>query len=374
MLRFANTLHQHYSELGYTVSITHPVTMFGKLVSRNSKFYKWIAYIDKFIIYPPILAIRALFYDIIHICDHSNSMYIFTLVKPHLQTCNDLIAVKSSLNKFSENPIGIFGKQLQKLIIFSLKRAKRITCISEATRRDFIQIIKNRTNNISVTYMGQNYPYRTLDKKNLLNIYDKISSELTPEVKVLLQKYLFKEKKNIVIHVGGNQWYKNRVNVLKIFHKILQQNSNSILIMAGQVFTQEMKTVCIDKNIKKNVLEIIDPSNILLEFLYNISDLLLFPSLQEGFGWPIIEAQACGIIILTSNRPPMNEIGGESVFYANPENHIEFANKALEIFQLSSEERETLIQKGIQNANRFSTDRMISEYLNLYKKCIQEQK
>ena len=45
---------------------------------------------------------------------------------------------------------------------------------------------------------------------------------------------------------------------------------------------------------------------------------LLFPSLQEGFGWPVIEAQACGCPVFTSDLAPMNEIGGEGAEYVDP--------------------------------------------------------
>ncbi|WP_198660029.1 glycosyltransferase [Acidithiobacillus ferrivorans] len=52
-----------------------------------------------------------------------------------------------------------------------------------------------------------------------------------------------------------------------------------------------------------------------LRALYSGAALLLFPSLQEGFGWPIVEAQACGCLVATTNRAPMTAVGGQGDIY-----------------------------------------------------------
>src|SRR5207253_10066375 len=51
---------------------------------------------------------------------------------------------------------------------------------------------------------------------------------------------------------------------------------------------------------------------------YSLAAVMLFPSLEEGFGWPIIEAMACGAPVLTTNRAPMTEIGGNQVQLLEP--------------------------------------------------------
>jgi glycosyltransferase involved in cell wall biosynthesis len=96
--------------------------------------------------------------------------------------------------------------------------------------------------------------------------------------------------------------------------------------------------------------------------LYSGASALLFPSLCEGFGWPIIEAQACGCPVFTSNRPPMTEVGGDGAVYIDPEDPIEAAKIILENLPHAEGMREA----GFANLRRFSTDQMVDGYLNLY--------
>jgi glycosyltransferase involved in cell wall biosynthesis len=96
--------------------------------------------------------------------------------------------------------------------------------------------------------------------------------------------------------------------------------------------------------------------------------MLLFPSLDEGFGWPIIEAQACGCPVLTSGRPPMDEVGGAAAVYVNPENPEAAAAAAILALNKAADLREA----SLQNAARFSSSAMIEGYLSLYEKVCSE--
>merc|ERR1711912_68703 len=103
---------------------------------------------------------------------------------------------------------------------------------------------------------------------------------------------------------------------------------------------------------------------------YSSATALLFPSLQEGFGWPIIEAQACGCPVFTSNRPPMTEVGGEAALYINPNNPETAAKKIASILPRLADFKE----KSILNAQRFTTEKMLSSYSQVYRKVILENK
>jgi glycosyltransferase involved in cell wall biosynthesis len=117
-----------------------------------------------------------------------------------------------------------------------------------------------------------------------------------------------------------------------------------------------------------------------LQALYSTAQLLLFPSLEEGFGWPIIEAQACGCPVVLADREPMNEVGGRAAAYfklqrAEPgplsEHSADGAVTALmEILLESLHEREGRIERGLRNAAGFSTIRMVEEYIALYREII----
>jgi glycosyltransferase involved in cell wall biosynthesis len=94
---------------------------------------------------------------------------------------------------------------------------------------------------------------------------------------------------------------------------------------------------------------------------------MVFPSYSEGFGWPIIEAQACGAPVITSNKAPMmSEVGGEAALYADPDNAFSFAE---EFRKLKNEDfREEVIRLGYENAKRFDFEKTMGQYVELIAK------
>ena len=93
---------------------------------------------------------------------------------------------------------------------------------------------------------------------------------------------------------------------------------------------------------------------------------MIFPSYSEGFGWPIIEAQACGAPVITSNKAPMmTEVGGNAALYADPNDTDSFVNQFQKL--KNKEFRAEVIRLGFENAKRFNFDNTINQYINLIK-------
>lgn len=334
MLRFADTLLHGLKAKGISVTLLQPKAFFGRLKPAGTGLGKWLGYIDKFIIFPWILKHFAARHEIVHICDHSNAHYTRYLShKQHLVTCNDLLAIRSALGEFPQNRTGWTGRILQRIILHGLNQAQWITCISEATQRDLLRLTRLTQARVDVTLLGLNYPY----------------SPGQPDP----------NRKNYLLHVGGDQWYKNRPGVLAIYaelRKIYGSNPPD-LIMVGPPLKYPIPGVESLSNL----------GNEQLRSLYSGAELLLFPSLEEGFGWPILEAQACGCRVVTTGKPPMTEVGGDAAFYLDPS--IDPASSARLVFKILNQDIETrrkAEEAGLKNAARFSTEKMISKYLTLY--------
>ncbi len=118
----------------------------------------------------------------------------------------------------------------------------------------------------------------------------------------------------------------------------------------------------------KNVIieEWLDNENLVK--LYNSSEALLFPSLYEGFGMPIIEAMASGTPVITSNLWSMKELAEGYGILVDPNDPIDIAEKTCKL--LSSESlRKELIQKGLERAKQFNYIKISKQLLEVYKEA-----
>jgi len=102
-----------------------------------------------------------------------------------------------------------------------------------------------------------------------------------------------------------------------------------------------------------------------LRALYSMAGALVFPSIAEGFGWPILEAQACGCPVMTTNAPAIRETSGGAAI------HVEEGNwtRALrDLLAMEETQRAALVAAGMKNARRFSVKRMAREYVEFYRR------
>lgn len=104
---------------------------------------------------------------------------------------------------------------------------------------------------------------------------------------------------------------------------------------------------------------------------YEQSDLVVFASLYEGFGLPIIEAQAVGRPLVTSNRPPMSDVAGGGACLVDP-GDAKSIRAGIERIVNDAAFRSELIQRGFENIQRFRPERIAQQYLALYQKVFDE--
>lgn len=352
MLRFAQMLQMGLTQRGHEVRLVQPQPIFGKLKRSSSGLGKWLGYIDKFLLFPQHLRQAIAWADVVHICDHSNAMYTKYLKNvPHLVTCHDLLAVRGALGDDTDCPASVMGKILQNWILQSLQKSKIVVCVSSSTKHDLEKLIENPLFNkkIRLVLNGINYSYKQLYR-------DEVDSRLANILELDLSK-------PFILNVGSSLKRKNRDGIMRIFSKIKEQWDGQ-LVFAGEALTTEQVQLAEQLNIKERIIQIIKPDNNLLEALYNRAFVFLFPSKCEGFGWPVIEAQACGCPVICSDRTSLPEVVGDSALMRSVEDESGFA---ADIFRLSDPvERHLWIQKGLNNVKRFTLDEMIKQYNQLY--------
>jgi glycosyltransferase involved in cell wall biosynthesis len=356
MQRFAAFMAQGLANAGHEVRLLQPPSLVGQLWPSAEGAGKWLGYGDKFGWFPLVLRCAVKNADVVHVCDHSNAVYTKYLQSvPHVVTCHDLLAVRSALGEIPENPTRWTGRELQRMVLNGLSRAQHVACVSDATRRDLLRLTRIAEQRVSHIYNSLNYPYTPMG---------------THEAKLRLRKLLVDPTQPFLLHVGGNQWYKNRLGVLRIFSVLRKSLTGRALklVMVGEPWTKEMRTFVSENGMTDLTMERTGVSNEDLRALYSTATMMLFPSLYEGFGWPIVEAQACGCPVATSNGSPMDEVGGDAAIYIDPK----APESAAAILKQALERVSCMRQPSIANAARFRTG-MIDSYLLLYDRVLGEK-
>jgi glycosyltransferase involved in cell wall biosynthesis len=114
---------------------------------------------------------------------------------------------------------------------------------------------------------------------------------------------------------------------------------------------------------------------------YSGALVMLYPSIAEGFGWPIAEAMASGCPVITTNEAPMNEVAGDAAFYIPLKPLLpgeisvwsKNAGSVLEeILSCSPERRGDIISKGLENSKRFDPEKMLDRVELIYKEIAGE--
>jgi len=122
-----------------------------------------------------------------------------------------------------------------------------------------------------------------------------------------------------------------------------------------------------EKKLEKNVLFIGHLNDKELSYVYGHAEALVFPTLIEGFGYPVLEAMDCGVPVITSDQSSLKEIGGDAALLVNPYNPDEIAGAMRKLIE-KPDLRQKLVQKGITQSERFSWHKAGRELLTLAEK------
>jgi glycosyltransferase involved in cell wall biosynthesis len=350
MLGFAQTMLSGLAARGIDVRMIAPQPLLGKLPVKKAAITKWLGYGDKYLLFPSRLRRAMSWADVIHICDHSNAMYVRHIKhRPHVVTCHDLLAILSAQGRITEWATKASGQAYQRMILEGINQANFVACDSEATRRDLLSTSSLPPEKAAVIYIGFVRP---------------VSAMPEAESAILLEALGISRGEPFLLHVGGNQAYKNRLGLLKIYAALNRMSGwNPMrLVMAGKPFTAELRRYIEAEQLGELVLERSGLSDESIRALYSCATALIFPSIYEGFGLPIIEAQACGCPVFTSNRAPMTEVGGDAAIYFDPMDPVSAAQVIKNRLAATSD----LVAAGKANIERFTSERMIDDYINLY--------
>lgn len=356
MIRFADMLCKEFDHKGFKVQIWQPLVVLGRFAGNNAFLNKWLGYFDKWIIFPTLIKYRLLKFKEeksklrFHVCDHSNSPYLAHLpLNQSSITCHDVIAIKAGLGYSGTNQTtSRFGKILQKWILKNLINAQNLATVSEFTMGELKEIIQG------VNIEGKNW-------RVILNPFNANFYPMSLQEQIQIREELnIGGQGKYILHVGSKLPRKNRPMLLKMVD-VLKEGYDGYICYAGEVEDDELNKEVEKLGFADRVIFVLKPSHDMLRKLYASCYAFIFPSFNEGFGWPLIEAQACGVPVIASNVMPMPEVGGMGALYADPFSPADFASSFRKLYD--KDLRNELIEAGYNNCKRFKTEKIIDEYI-----------
>lgn len=219
----------------------------------------------------------------------------------------------------------------------AIRNSDVIICISENTKRDLCYFLPDTPKNkIKVIYNGVSNEYFPLNSK-------------------------LDEFRDYILFVGGRQTYKNFEFAVSCAKSIKKK-----LLIVGSPLNEKEKRILFKELGPNGFRIILYPSDKELNYIYNSVDCLIYPSLYEGFGIPPIEAQKAGCPVIAMNSSSIPEVVGSRDILLNSSDISEFKKS----YAFIEENRRSIIEIGLENAKRFSWEKMSQEYVEIYKSLL----
>lgn len=237
------------------------------------------------------------------------------------------------------------------------RRADTIITTSVSTKRDIIRFLGVDEAKIQVIYPG-------IDHEQFR------PQEITPARRAhLTQKYHLPER--FLLYVGKIQPRKNLTRLLYAFHQVRQTHPDVHLVLAGSRgwMNEELDATMQQLDLTQVVHSTGFVADEDLPALYNLAEMLVFPSLYEGFGFPVLEAMACGTPVVTSVTSSLGELAGAAALCVNPLSVEEIA-AAIQTLLDDPRGRDSLRQKGLACAQQFTWTQCAQETLACYQRTV----
>ncbi|MDR3241431.1 MAG: glycosyltransferase family 4 protein [Lactobacillaceae bacterium] len=243
---------------------------------------------------------------------------------------------------------GLIKKIKKQLIYKDLKKSKKIISISNFSKNEILRIYPDLNVDIDVASLGvDEKPAKTLNTadKDLPN-------------------------KPYLLFIGSPSPRRQLEQLVTQFNDLKQKGYDFQLVLAGKPFEKiqelkflDLKNVILESPYRNDIITIGYISDEYKAELYAHSLAFVYPTLYEGFGLPVLESMLNKTLILTYNNSSLPEVGGKYAFYADDSSQI--ADKVIEMYNLSDEERQQIIEESYEYAKQFTWAKTAQRYYDI---------
>jgi glycosyltransferase involved in cell wall biosynthesis len=297
--------------------------------------------------------------DLYHGLSHEIPLGIQKTNTRSVVTIHDLIHERYP-EQYNAVDVRIYSKKFR----YACQYADRIIAISEQTKNDIVEFYKTPAEKIRVTWQSCNPAFG-----ELLSDAQK---------KIVCLKYELPPK--FFLYVGSVIERKNLLNICKAVFILRNELAQPLVVIGdGGRYKQQIKDFVKQSNLEKKIIFLSERSSAIssktfqngedLPAIYQSSTALIYPSFFEGFGIPVLEGLWSRVPVITSNVSSLPEVGGDAVYYVDPQSAEEIAEGMKKICN-DQPFADDLRQKGLLQAKKFSQQNCAQAVMDVYKELI----
>lgn len=303
--------------------------------------------ITRYVRYP--LAVRRLQSDIFHIIDHGYADLLLGLpAKRTVITCHDLMSLDAADSGASYGSTRLSTSRLR-ASLWLLRRAGHVVCDSVATRNSVLRLAGTAASRTTVVPLGVNRRFAP------------VSPERRAEVRAQ-----FTSAHHMLFTVSnGGAARKNTPVTLRVLRNLRERGRDVALVHVGRPLSSAETALARTLGVEDAIVELGLASDAELVDAYSTADVVLFPSLHEGFGWPVLEAMACGTPVVMSDIPVLRETAGDAALSAAPTD-VNGLTEAVCALLDDPARAKNYRERGLLRAASFNWNRTAEAYAEVY--------